>query len=98
MANYELGVPNTPQSKFHIASVSKTFTAAAIMLLEERGLLKVNNSLTKFTPDYPNGDKITVHHLLTNTSGIANINDFPEYDAWSNGETKTLGINIFDSP
>jgi len=83
MANYELGVPNSPQSKFHIASVSKTFTAAAVMLLEERGLLKVGDSLTKFIPDYPNGDKITVHHLLTNTSGIANINDFPEYDAWS---------------
>lgn len=83
MANYELGVPNTSQSKFHIASVSKTFTAAAIMLLEERGLLKVGDSLTKFIPDYPNGDKITVHHLLTNTSGIPNINDFPEYDAWS---------------
>jgi CubicO group peptidase (beta-lactamase class C family) len=83
MANYELGVPNTAQSKFHIASVSKTFTAAAVMLLEERGLLKVSDSLTKFIPDYPNGDKITVHHLLTNTSGIANINDFPEYDAWS---------------
>ncbi len=83
MANYELGVPNTPQSKFHIASVSKTFTATAVMLLEERGLSKVGDSLTKFIPDYPNGDKITIHHLLTNTSGIANINDFPEYDAWS---------------
>jgi len=73
MANYELGVPNSPQSKFHIASVSKTFTAAAVMFLEERGLLKVGDSLTKFIPDYPNGDKITVHHLLTNTSGIPNI-------------------------
>ena len=83
MANYELGVPNSPQSKFHIASVSKTFTAAAVMLLKERGLLKVGDSLTKFIPDYPNGDKITVHHLLTNTSGITNINDFPEYDKWS---------------
>jgi CubicO group peptidase (beta-lactamase class C family) len=83
MANYELNVPNTPQSKFHIASVSKTFTAAAVLLLEERGMLKVSDSLTKFIPDYPNGDKITVHHLLTNTSGVPNINDFPEYDEWS---------------
>ncbi len=82
-ANYELGVPNTPQTKFHIASVSKTFTATAIMLLQERGLLNVSDSLTKFIPDYPNGDKITVHHLLTNTSGIPNINNFPDYDAWS---------------
>jgi CubicO group peptidase (beta-lactamase class C family) len=82
-ANYELNVPNTPQTKFHIASVSKPFTAAAIMMLQERGLLNVSDPLTKFIPDYPNGDKITVHHLLTNTSGIPNINNFPDYDAWS---------------
>jgi CubicO group peptidase (beta-lactamase class C family) len=68
MANYELSVPNTPQTRFHIASVSKTFTAAAIMVLQERGLLNTGDPLTKFVPDYPNGDKITVHHLLTNTS------------------------------
>lgn len=83
MANYEVGVPNTSQTKFHIASVSKTFTAAAILLLEERGLLNVNDPLAKFIRDYPNGDKITVHHLLTNTSGIPSINNFPDYDAWS---------------
>ncbi len=79
MANYELSVPNTPQTKFHLASVSKTFTAAAIMMLQEQGKLSVRDPLTKFIPDYPNGDKITLHHLLTNTSGISNINNFPEY-------------------
>jgi CubicO group peptidase (beta-lactamase class C family) len=83
MANYELDVPNTPQTKFHLASVSKSFTAAAILMLEERGLLNVNDSLKKFIPDYPNGDKITVHHLLTHTSGIANVNNLPDYDAKS---------------
>ncbi len=83
MANYELDVPNTPQTRFHIASISKPFTAAAIMMLEERGLLSVNDPLTKFITDYPGGDKITVHHLLIHTSGIANVNDFPDYDAKS---------------
>jgi len=83
MANYELGVPNTPQTKFHIASVSKPFTAAAMMLLQERGLLNVNDPLAKFISDYPNGDKITVHHLLTHTSGIPNVNNLPDYDAKS---------------
>ncbi len=73
MANYELNVPNAPQTKFHLASVSKTFTAAAIMMLQERELLNISDPLTKFIPDYSNGDKITVHHLLTNTSGIPNI-------------------------
>ncbi len=83
MANYELDAPNTPQTRFHIASVSKPFTAAAIMMLEERGLLSVNDPLTKFIPDYPGGEKITVHHLLIHTSGIANVNGFPDYDAKS---------------
>jgi CubicO group peptidase (beta-lactamase class C family) len=83
MANYELGVPNTPDTKFHIASVSKPFTAAAVMLLQERGLLSVSDPLTKFISDYPKGDKITVHHLLTHTSGIPNVNNYPDYDAKS---------------
>lgn len=80
MANYELGVPNTPQIKFHIASVSKPFTATAIMILQEREFLSVNDPLTRFIPDYPNGDRITLHHLLTHTSGILNVNEFPDYD------------------
>src|SRR2546422_10573342 len=79
MANYELNVINTPQTKFHLGSVSKTFTAAAIMLLQEQGKLSVRDPLTKYIPDYPNGEKITIHHLLTNTSGIPNVNNFPEY-------------------
>ena len=83
MANYELSVPNTPQTRFHLASVSKTFTAAAIMILQERGQLSVKDPLSKFIPDYPNGERITLHHLLTNTSGIANVNNFPEYNTQS---------------
>lgn len=83
MANYELGVMNMPESRFHIASISKTFTAAAILLLEERGLLSVDDPLTNCIPDYPLGDRITIHHLLTHTSGIPNVNDFLEYSAKS---------------
>ena len=83
MANYELEVPNTPQTKFHIASISKTFTATAIMLLQERGSLQVSDPLTKYIPDYPNGDKITIHHLLTHTSGIPDVNAFHDYNAKS---------------
>lgn len=80
MADYELDVPNTPQTKFHIASISKTFTATAILLLQERGLLNVSDPLTKYIPDYPKGDKITLHHLLTHTSGIPDVNGFPDYN------------------
>jgi CubicO group peptidase (beta-lactamase class C family) len=96
MANYELDVANTPKTRFHLASVSKTFTAAAIMLLAERGLLSTSDPLTKYIPDYPNGDKITVHHLLVHTSGIPNVNNFPEYNDWSRfAQTPTSLIDKF---
>ncbi len=83
MANYELDAPNTPETKFHLASISKSFTAAAILILEERGLLSVSDPLSKYIPDYPEGDKITIHHLLIHTSGVPNVNNFPDYDAKS---------------
>jgi CubicO group peptidase (beta-lactamase class C family) len=79
-ANFEFGLPNTPETRFHIASVSKSFTAAAILLLEERGGLRTSDPVSKFIPDYPNGDKIHLQHLLTHSSGIPNVNSFPEYD------------------
>ena len=81
MANYELRVPNSAQTAFHIASVSKPFTAASILLLEERGRLSTDDPLSKYIPDYPNGNRILLRHLLTHTSGIPNVNDFPRYDA-----------------
>ena len=82
-ANYELNTENTPDTRFHIASVSKPFTSAAILLLQQRGQLKTSDPLAKFIPDYPNGDKITLRHLLTHTSGIPNVNNFPDYDEWA---------------
>src|SRR5262249_31508195 len=49
----------------------------------EKGLLKTSDTLAKFIPDYPNGEKITLRHLLTHTSGIPNVNDFPDYDQFA---------------
>src|SRR5919108_5374214 len=80
MANYELEKPNTASTRFHIASVSKSLTAAAILLLEQQGKLKVEDKLAKFIPDYPRSEEITLHHLLTHTSGIPNVNNFPDYN------------------
>ncbi len=80
MASYEFGVPNTAESRFHIASLSKSFTAAAILLLDERGKLATSDPVSKFLSDYPNGDKIHLEQLLTHSSGIPNINSFPEYN------------------
>lgn len=79
-ANYELNVANTPQSRFHIASVTKSFTAAGILILHERGLLKLTDALSRYIPDFPNGDKITVLELLEHSSGIPSYDAIPEYE------------------
>ena len=83
MSNYELRVPNSPAIRFHIASVSKPFTAMAILQLEEQGRLSVSDPVTRFVPDFPNGDRIKLEHLLTHTSGIPNVNDLPDYDTFA---------------
>jgi CubicO group peptidase (beta-lactamase class C family) len=69
-ANYDTGKPNRPSTVYAIASMSKAFTAMSIMILEERGLLSVNDTLSDYLADYPNGDNITIHHLLNMTAGI----------------------------
>ena len=79
MANLELKVPNTPETKFRIGSITKPFTAMAILQLKEMGLLSVNDSLSKYIPDYPNGETITIEHLLMHTSGIPHSIPAAEY-------------------
>jgi CubicO group peptidase (beta-lactamase class C family) len=79
-ANLEWNVPNTPDTKFRLGSVTKQFTAASILLLEERGKLSVKDPVKKHMPDAPAAwDKITIFHLLTHTSGIPNFTGFPDY-------------------
>ena len=80
IANREFGVPNDLNTVFHIASLSKTFTAAAVLILEQKGLLTTDDFVSRYVPDFPLGDKITIHHLLSHTSGITDVNDLPEYD------------------
>jgi len=78
LANLELGVPLEPDMVFEIGSITKQFTAAAIMMLVDEGRLSVDDPLSKFLPGYPNGENITVEHLLTHTSGIVSYTDIPE--------------------
>ncbi len=71
MANLETGTPITPASIFHVASVSKQFTAMSIMLLERDGKLSVNDDIRKYLPEIRDyGTPITIRHLLTHTSGL----------------------------
>lgn len=71
LADYEWNVRNTIDTKFQLASVTKQFTAAAILLLVESGKLSLNDHLSKFFPDYPKADSVTIHMLLSHSSGLA---------------------------
>lgn len=80
LANLEYNIPVTPDTIFHVASVSKQFTAMAIVLLEEDGMLSIDDDIRKYLPELPDyGYKITIRNLLQHTSGIR--------DQW-----QTLGI------
>src|SRR5215831_12713226 len=79
-ANLEWQIPNTPATKFRLGSITKQFTAASILLLEERGKLKVEDPVKKYMPDAPAAwDKVTIFHVLTHTSGIPNFTSFADY-------------------
>jgi CubicO group peptidase (beta-lactamase class C family) len=81
-ANLEWQIPDSPETKFRLGSITKQFTAACILLLEERGKLKTDDPVKKYMPDAPAAwDKITIYNLLTHTSGIPNFTSFPDYHA-----------------
>lgn len=81
MANMEWDMPNEPDTKHRLGSITKQFTGMLIMQLAVEGKLDLQAPISKYLPDYPkaNGDKITTHHLLTHTSGIPNYTSFPEF-------------------
>ena len=85
-ANREWSVPNDGDTKFRLGSVTKQFTAVAIMLLNERGLVDLDAPVKTYLPDAPAAwDGVTVRHLLTHTAGVPNFTDFDDY-----GASKTL--------
>ena len=80
LANLEWDIPDSPSTKFRLGSITKQFTAASILLLEERGKLKTDDLVKQYMPDAPAAwDKITIFHLLTHTSGIPSFTSFPDY-------------------
>lgn len=70
LADREWNINNTIDTKYRIGSVTKQFTAASILLLEEKGKLSINDKLSKYFPDFPKADSITLHLLLCHRSGI----------------------------
>jgi CubicO group peptidase (beta-lactamase class C family) len=80
-ANAEWQVPNDAATKFRLGSITKQFTAAAVLLLEERGKLSTTDLISKHLPNTPPAwEKITVHHLLNHTSGIPSFTALPAYN------------------
>lgn len=80
LANAEHQAPNTPQTKFRLGSITKQFTAMAVLILAEQGKLKLDDPVGKYVDDAPRAwEKVTIHHLLTHTSGVPSYTSDPEY-------------------
>lgn len=93
-ASIELGVPNTTSSVFRIGSVSKQFTAVCILLLQDRAVLTTSDTVGQHMPDAPDvWQPLTIHQLLTHTSGIMHSWDHPDFTKHMAVET-TLEENL----
>ena len=80
-ANMEWDIPNTPDTKHRLGSITKQFTAMLILQLAEDGKLDLHAPITTYLPDYPEktGKQITTHHLLVHSSGIPNYTALPGF-------------------
>ena len=81
LANMEWEIPNTTETKFRLASVTKQFTAMAVLQLVAQGKIKLDGKISDYLPDYrkDTGEKITIHQLLNHTSGIPSYTGFPGF-------------------
>jgi CubicO group peptidase (beta-lactamase class C family) len=88
LADYDTGEKNKPKTVYGIGSLTKAFTVMSIMMLEERGLLNVTDTLDKYIPGFINGDMITLHHLMNHTSGMFEYINDPTSTIWEFGLEK----------
>ena len=81
MAHMEWEVPNTPDTRFRIGSITKQFTAALVLQLVEEGKVELQGKLVDYVPDYPaeHGKQVTIHQLLNHTSGIVSYTGREEF-------------------
>jgi CubicO group peptidase (beta-lactamase class C family) len=92
MSNLEYGVPISPSSIFHVASISKEFTAMAILLLAQQGKLSLDDDVRKYVPEVPDfGDRITIRHLIHHTSGLRDQWSLLEMAGWREDDVITEG-------
>lgn len=82
LADRDKNIPNTPQTRFRLNSLTKQFTAMAILVLQKEGRLNVENPICRYISECPAAwQEITIHHLLTHTSGITDFSSLPDFDA-----------------
>jgi CubicO group peptidase (beta-lactamase class C family) len=81
MANMEWGIQNTPDTKFRLGSITKQFTSMLTLQLVEQQKIKIDGKISDYLPDYRKdiGEKVTIHHLLTHTSGIPSYTSQPGF-------------------
>jgi CubicO group peptidase (beta-lactamase class C family) len=89
LADKETRIPNTPQTRFRLGSVTKQFTAMAILLLQDQGRLRVQDPICRSIPACPTDWlPITIEQLLTHTSGIPDYTNFPDFAVtWTHAVT-----------
>ncbi|MCI0526873.1 MAG: beta-lactamase family protein, partial [Nitrospira sp.] len=81
LADRDKNLPNTPQTKYRLGSITKQFTAMAILILQAQNKLNLQNPICLYMPECPAlWQDINIHHLLTHTSGIPDFTDFPDYE------------------
>lgn len=91
MANEAQHIPNTPQTPFRLASVTKQFTAVAILILQNQGKLNIHDPICTYLPECPLAwQDITIRHLLNHTSGIP---DYTMFDSFEHTEMMTTSPN-----
>jgi len=97
LANLESTIPMNSDMVFEIGSITKQFTAVAILQLVEQGKLHLNDPIFQYLPDYPvHGKQITIHQLLTHTSGIPNYTNMPQWaNVWRNDLSPEETLNLF---
>jgi CubicO group peptidase (beta-lactamase class C family) len=78
-ADRERGIAAAPETRYGIGSLTKTFTAAAIVMLAERGKLSLADTVGKFIPAFPHGGEITLTELLEHSAGVPDYHNLPDY-------------------
>ena len=99
LANRSWNIPNTLDTRFQIGSITKPFTAILVLQQVARGKLKLQGKVNDYLPDYPQktGQQITIHHLLSHTSGLVHYNDIPNYrrTIFNKGYTTAEYMKVF---